>query len=108
MTITFENPVFDAEQTNHGGVANGKIIEPKKENAFGTKDDDDEEEDNVGFEKLSEKGNKIGLIVYNVREGLIEFIRQQKVLILAVLLFPVISRLRSFSVGSAMEFEFFV
>lgn len=43
----------------------------------------DEEEDNAGFEKLSDKGNKVGLMIYNLREGLIDFIKRQKVLLVA-------------------------
>ena len=84
--IPFENPVFVGEHTSNGGVANGKMIEMKE---IDTKSPDvesrDDEEDNAGFEKLEEKGNKVGLMVYNFREGLIEFIKRQKVRIFAAL-----------------------
>lgn len=102
--ISFENPAFDTENSTEEVRPNGKTIEtpvvtqPEEEQEEG-----DDEEDNVGFEKLTEKGNKIGLFVYNLRENLIDFIRKQKVSIIDRFIFEIFHFL--FSVGWAMRFE---
>jgi hypothetical protein len=42
-------------------------------------EDDDDEKDNAGFEKLSGEGNRIGRLVLKLREGVVRVIVKQKV-----------------------------
>jgi hypothetical protein len=42
-------------------------------------DDDNDDKNNIGFEKLSEGENKVGLFVFKIRERFVRLIKEQKV-----------------------------
>jgi hypothetical protein len=69
-SIIYDNPVFSDDLSVKGKLENGIIITTRlEENGY---------DDNEGFEKLSGKGNKIGLMIFKIREFFINVIRKQK------------------------------
>ena len=73
-TVSYDNPVFLEEISTKGtNLENGIIVTTRLEEKS-----NDDEKDNEGFEKLSGKGNKIGLWIFKFREYSVNVIRKQK------------------------------
>ncbi len=70
-SIGHQNPVFTSDIIN---TANGIIITTKLQEI-----EEDDENNNSGFEKLSGEGYAFGLFILKIREGLIRIIEKQKV-----------------------------
>ncbi len=73
-TVGYDNPVYLDEAPVKRNVENGIVITTKLEEYANI----DDNKDNAGFEKLPEKGNKVGLIIFKSREFFVNIVRKQK------------------------------
>jgi hypothetical protein len=79
QSIGYENPTFFDQESSVPNLGNGKIVTTKLQKEEEDDDDDDDDKNNKGFERLSGKGNPIGLFVVKIRKALIYIIKKQKV-----------------------------
>ena len=70
----------DQTDTGSGVIITTSLPESDNKNDNGHADDDnDDQKDNAGFEKLSGDGNKVGLVVLKLRDQLVRLIAKRKV-----------------------------
>ncbi len=70
--MDFENPVFISDVIN---MTNGTIITTKLQAI----EEEDDDKNNSGFEKLPGEGHSFGLFVLKIRERFIRIIEKQEV-----------------------------
>ncbi|CAF1417320.1 unnamed protein product [Adineta ricciae] len=88
LSQTYENTGFVNDRTDTG---NGVIIttslpenDDKNDNSHAD-DDNDDQKDNAGFEKLSGDGDKVGLVVLKLRNQLVRLIAKRKKIVVYAL-----------------------
>ena len=73
----YENGGFYDEQALPSNLENGVIVTTRLQKVY---DEDDADQNNVGFERLPDEGNKLGVMLMSIRTYLIDMITKYKVL----------------------------
>ncbi|CAF3476228.1 unnamed protein product [Rotaria sp. Silwood1] len=86
-SVSYDNPVFSDQRPSITSLGNGTLVTTKLEIKNGEADDDDDIEDknNEGFERLTGDGHKLGLFVLSMHECLVHIIKKEKKLSLIVI-----------------------